>query len=77
MWHFHKWGKVKDGYQYCTICGKARAAPVRKCDHVWETIDTERVVMHIPGTWERIPKGINYHLRCKKCGDMKFLESIS
>jgi len=74
MWHFHKWGKVEDGYQYCTVCGKARPVPVQACEHVWETISKEHIVQY--GSFGKFPKGINYHLRCKKCGMVSFHESI-
>jgi hypothetical protein len=32
MFCFHKYGKIEDGYQYCSKCGKAKVAP---CIHNW------------------------------------------
>jgi len=34
--HIYKWGEIKDGYQYCVVCGKAIFVP---CNHKWGTIE--------------------------------------
>lgn len=68
MFCFHKWDEVKDGYQYCKKCGKARKAPEPKCDHEWEEyksykqdyIDYDSRGFFI----------INI-MKCHKCGEMK------
>ena len=66
MFCFHKYGKVKkDGYQYCSKCGKARAA---KCPHKW--IEYERI--SVLDEWANpTPIGFKRVLMCSKCGDLK------
>lgn len=59
----HKFGKIKDGYQYCKLCNKAE--PV-ECNHKWVKIDEIRKVDSFFGSLE-----ITYILQCKECGDIK------
>lgn len=65
MFCFHKFGEIKDGYQYCSKCGKA--IPV-KCNHDFQIIKQVNVYMNESDT---IPSSIKYILRCSKCGKMK------
>lgn len=65
----HKFGEIKEGYQYCSICGKAILIP---CNHVWETIKHVDIIsrsVHNPSN-ERII-GCKYILKCVKCGELK------
>lgn len=62
----HKFGKIEDGYQYCTKCGKAKAAPFRECEHKWEIIN--QFSIQITDNWTN---GILYICQCTKCGDIK------
>ena len=68
----HKYGKVnKDGYQYCTKCGKAIVAPVAECQHDFETVAKhEKYRRHIY-TGEKVIQQYVYVLQCTKCGIMK------
>lgn len=72
MFCWHRYGEVKDKYQYCVKCGLAKPVkppiPARlptepPCVHQWEK-DCE-IESRIHGG------GIGYMLRCTKCGDMK------
>lgn len=56
----HKYGEVKEGYQYCLKCGRAILAP---CNHVWEIIEGKEVVSRFNSL-----TGFFYVNRCKKCG---------
>jgi len=40
MFCFHKYGEIKNGYQYCTKCGKVIVVPVIPCNHKWEYVTT-------------------------------------
>ena len=62
MFHIHKWGEIKDRYQYCTKCGKAR--PV-KCAHVFELIEKYKIMSSLDDT-----KVLEFGrvLQCKHCG---------
>ncbi len=59
MFCFHKYGEIKDRYQYCSKCGKAK--PV-KCAHQWEDTHSQEAV---------ITNGIRFYMRCKHCGEHK------
>ncbi len=39
----------------------------RVCDHVWETVETTKVI----ATPKAIPHAYDKHLRCTKCGNWK------
>ena len=64
---FHKWGKVEDGMQYCTICNKARQVPSGKCDHKWE-VKEEHSLVSVEN--ENRKTGFFYVMQCKKCGEL-------
>ena len=69
MFCFHKFGKVEgDGYQYCTKCGLANLAPVRKCSHSFEILETTERINSIRNT----VIGKLYINRCKHCGIIEF-----
>lgn len=62
----HKYGSIQDdGYQYCTKCNKAIAAP---CAHIYLKIKTFNGT-NISALGRR--EFVEYHLRCSKCGTMK------
>ena len=67
----HKYGKVQeDGYQYCTKCNKAIAAP---CPHKYERIKeylNTRILSSGGGSKQSIQQ-VEYHLQCGHCGDIK------
>jgi hypothetical protein len=69
MFHQHKYGKIDNGYQYCSICGKA--LPVG-CSHEWE----DKGHYSEKNTYNGNVYNVIYVLRCTKCGDMKTI-SIS
>ena len=59
----HKFGPVQpDGYQYCTLCGKAEPVPLAPCNHKWKT--TGNIT-------NRKEHTIGFVSVCEKCGDMK------
>ncbi len=75
MFCWHKYGQVKNKYQYCIKCGIARSvtppplpALLSKpeeppCRHQWERYSEITSTIH---------KGVVGHiLECSKCGDMK------
>jgi len=67
LFHRHKFGKVeKDGFQYCTKCGKAVAPEPPQCDHNFRIV---KEIM-IDGAILQKPE-IQYILSCKKCGEME------
>lgn len=53
----HTFGKVEDGYQYCTKCGTAQAAP---CRHEWKIIGRKEG----PATHANL-------CECQICGELK------
>ena len=59
----HKFGKVKDGYQYCEKCGKAIPVP---CNHNW-VVESKFNLHNIVSNYQT---GTQYILRCTKCGEM-------
>jgi len=67
MFCFHKYDKeIKDGYQFCTKCGKAHSVV---CVHEWKTIHEYNVTTSTIGGSKR--QSVEYHLQCKKCGNLK------
>jgi hypothetical protein len=65
MFCFHKYGEIKDGYQYCLKCNKAiRVEGYEKCVHEY-------------GKWEMSFLKFNQSRVCKKCGwteEVNFLD---
>lgn len=62
----HKYGEIKEGYQYCLKCNKAYPAPPRRCEHKW--------VKHknYEGThWIGKTIALGYIAICEKCGEVK------
>lgn len=76
MWIFnwckHKFGEIKEGYQYCSKCGIAK---VVDCNHVWEERDKTTLVDNMrsanPSTL-----GWSYIDRCKKCGKINITRTF-
>ena len=65
----HKLGKVqKDGYQYCTKCGKAFVVP---CNHTYQLI---KEINNKGGGFFGFGADVRPHMtfisRCTKCGDI-------
>ncbi len=58
----HSFGMLNDGYQYCGMCGVARAAP---CSHEFKIIETYNE------KWAGRMIAKMYILQCKKCGVLK------
>lgn len=65
---WHKWGEIKNGYQYCKKCGIAIPVP---CSHVWETINTLVTSTQYIDLNKTVNTGELYVLKCKKCGEIK------
>ena len=67
----HKYGEVKDGYQYCEKCGKAIPVAPMACSHHWVNESSWNV---------KAPRGNVYkviHLdRCDKCGAINRYEVV-
>lgn len=63
----HKWGEIKEGYQYCTKCNKARAV---NCSHVLRTIAEVGITRDDYYTREPKPIGTLYTQQCTKCGEI-------
>lgn len=63
---WHKWGEIKDGYQYCKKCGIAIPVP---CNHKWETICESNILTAVPGGHNITGK--MYAQKCKICGEIK------
>lgn len=73
MFHKHKYEKVeKDGYQYCSKCGKAILAPKQDCDHKWQRIDRVKISNILWG--QNYIVGHKYVLECQKCGCIKSVD---
>jgi hypothetical protein len=70
LFHIHRFGPVKDGYQYCIKCQKA--FPVEhKC--LWEEVETRTVTtedLRHPDSEKRVTAEIKI-LKCHVCGDLK------
>lgn len=65
--HCHKWTTVmKDGYQYCKICGKAKLM-LNECKHKW--IARERIAVR--ANKGDIPHNHIYILQCLHCGELR------
>jgi hypothetical protein len=65
MWCFHKYGKIEDGYQSCSKCGKIIPVP---CNCIWKKLSvTEKCAIQDGQT--RVV-GEVYVLECTKCGDI-------
>jgi Fe2+ or Zn2+ uptake regulation protein len=63
MFCFHKYGKrQKDGYQYCSKCGKAHRVP---CNHKWNL--TEQISCYF---FNDLDHYVNVY-ECENCGKMK------
>jgi hypothetical protein len=60
---YHKYEKeIKDGYQFCEKCGKARKV---RCNHRWEEFNRIwKTPVFISSYWIII-------CRCKNCGNLK------
>lgn len=61
MFCFHKWGKIEDGYQYCSKCGVARTV---SCSHIWGELGSADMF-----TFGKVT-GRMYVLKCNKCGEI-------
>jgi len=65
-WHIHIYGIVDSkGYQYCTICNKARLVGIPKCNHSWEIFEK----INVKGYTGNI-ETIIYVRRCALCGEI-------
>ena len=63
---FCDYGEVQeDGYQYCKHCGKAKAAPIKPCEHDW--VDENAHSVNRTGR----QAGIIYIQRCSKCKELQ------
>jgi|AntAceMinimDraft_18_1070375.scaffolds.fasta_scaffold06517_5 hypothetical protein len=62
----HIWGRVENGYQYCTKCGLARTAG---CIHEWE-IEQQYTVSR-----EKKHIGDIIYYKCKKCSQRKYVRT--
>jgi hypothetical protein len=73
MFHFHRFGPVKDGYQYCVKCQKA--FPVQHTC-LWEQVDSltfetrTEPTPAFPNGRSRITAEVRI-LKCHICGDLK------
>ena len=75
MFCWHKWGEIKEGYQYCKRCGVAKRV---KCVHKWKKTHEHKV--HHTSIYERnvtqaqleklAPDGILFILQCELCGEV-------
>lgn len=68
MFCFHKFGEVKDGYQYCEKCGIVNMVP---CSHKWETIQVCTKFRKHEITGREMEIGKIYHQKCKLCGEIQ------
>lgn len=62
----HKFGSIKDNYQYCEKCGKA--IPV-ECAHKWKILHEYPIILF--GSH----KGVLYISQCINCGKIITTES--
>ncbi len=62
----HKYGKIEEGYQYCTECGIATAVP---CKHVWVNDSIYEIKDHYTGSIKRL----DVYQQCKNCGDRRLI----
>lgn len=68
MFCFHKYGEIKERYQYCQKCGKAIVAP---CAHYWKCVEISPLWLVDKPTEGQNPNSIIWHLQCEICGEMK------
>lgn len=66
----HIWSEVKDGWQYCSICGLARVAG---CVHHWEIETHQKITRKIGDTDSHV--GDETHYICKKCTQRKYVRT--
>ena len=66
--HECKYGEIKDGYQYCEICGEARMVG---CNHKWVVLTQGTTTERRFDESEARTTGHWYHMRCSNCGEMK------
>lgn len=67
LFHFCKFDKVQeDNYQYCKICGKAKAAP-KPCayGHIYKNFLEAKTLNHLGKLHYIITQ------QCKNCGDLR------
>lgn len=64
----HKWGEIKDGYQYCTKCNKARVVP---CVHNWNILEKSDIKIRNRNTGEWNTQGRSFISKCAICGEIK------
>lgn len=62
MWCNHKFGEIKEGYQYCTKCGKAQLVP---CNHQYEILHEIQAMV-----WGQVANTVIVN-RCKHCGELR------
>ena len=67
----HKWSDIKDGYQFCTKCNKAKLAPVVPCVHNWEIIEKSDIKVRNRCTGEWNVHGRSIISKCVLCGEVK------
>lgn len=61
---FHNWGRVEEGYQYCTKCGLAKKV---QCRHIWKEIYNSEVIRRSTGA----VIGYCFILQCSHCGEIQ------
>jgi hypothetical protein len=77
IFHRHKFGEIKDGYQYCEKCGLAKLAPIPLCQHEYKVIERyESFEIYSPKDPLQFYTGPNkpiivYVSECTKCGDVR------
>ena len=64
---FHKYGEIKNSYQYCSKCGLAKKV---NCAHRWKIIRSGGIDS-VDFTGKRRLSGHWYHLQCEMCGEIK------
>jgi len=68
LFHKHTFlSGVKDGYQFCKVCGKAVPVEPIGCEHIWEEFtrfDTKR-------TSNKAIIARTFIMKCSQCGEMK------
>ena len=66
-WHIHTYSVVDSkGYQYCTICNKAKLVGTPKCNHSWEILEKINVIGHNSVDIN----AIIYVQQCTLCGEI-------
>lgn len=69
--HKCNYGEVKDGYQYCTTCNKARVMDALNCRHKWKTISMRNIATSSRSGGQSRITGEIHIMECEKCGDKK------